>query len=282
METRGNSNLVLFGSFLVVSLLLLLSGCAARQASFAPPVQSGPAIVLSESPSVAEARTVFKQEVERTPLVRDVVFHTNAGEAPYISYTDPSDNVKKAVQLVTVLPASIVVSFSPGGRFTYPAWKVSYTDYVQMNEYFWLSSSWSQTDAENTARALKVLVLDARRVLDEILAANLERFKQTCRDWRALEEKPPLPEAAMHHKMLAESAYREMDRDKAIDEYLDALKNYSCWPDGQLKLANLLGDTGWYTGAVAHMRYYLELVPDAPDAQSARDKIALWQDKMGH
>lgn len=46
-------------------------------------------------------------------------------------------------------------------------------------------------------------------------------------------------------------------------------------------MASILGDTGRYTEAIAHMKYYLELVPNASDSQADRDKIKIWQDKMG-
>jgi hypothetical protein len=35
-----------------------------------------------------------------------------------------------------------------------------------------------------------------------------------------------------------------------------------------------------YGNAVLHMQRYLELVPDAPDAQAARDQIVIWQSKI--
>jgi hypothetical protein len=261
--------------------LLLLSGCAMPPSGFSPAEQSALSAKLSDPSDLVQVRSVFKTEVERTPLVRDVVFHNETGEVRYIEYTDPSSNSSKVVQLTSVLPDSIIVSYSPGGAYTYPAWKVSYTEYVQMHQYFWLSSTWSQTDAENVARALKILVLDARHELDGILAANFEKFKLTCQSWHSLQEKPPMPEEAQRHKLLAENAVREKDMDKATDEYMDALKIYPCWPEGQYNVASILGDTGWYTGAITHMKYYLELVPNASDAQTAGNKIIIWQDKMG-
>lgn len=261
--------------------LLLLAGCSTVSGNSVPSGQFGLGSTQSDPPDVLQARRVFKKEVERTPLVRNVVFHSEPGDIRYIEYTDPSRNSNDVVQLTTLLPDSITVSYSPGGAFTYPAWKVSYTEFVQMNQYFWLSSSWSQSDAENVARALKVLVLDARQDLDKTVAANFEKFKQTCQTWRTLPEKPPMPEEARRHKVLAENAYREKNLDQAGDEYYETLKIYPCWPDGLLNRANILGETGWYSGAVTSMRKYLELVPDASDAQTARDKITIWQDKMG-
>lgn len=261
--------------------LLLLSACATNSAETSPSGQNMQNLNLSDSTDVVEARRALKDGLERTPLVKNVVFHIQAGEARYIEYTDPSKNTADVVQLTSLLPDSIVVSYKPGGAFRYPAWKLSYTDYVQKHNYYWLSSSWSKSDAENTAKALKILVLDARHDLDRVLAENFEKFKLSCQPWHALQEKPPIPEEALHHKALAEHAFRERKLDQATNEYLDALKVYPCWPEGQFNAASMLGDTGWYTGAVAHMKYYLELVPDASNAQLARDRIAAWQAKIG-
>lgn len=236
---------------------------------------------LSDPAEVVEARKVFKTELERTPLVKDMVFHTQSGEVRYIEYTDPSRKRVDVIQLTSLLPDSIVVSYKPGAAFRLPAWKLSYTDYVQKHKYYWLSSSWTKADAENAAQALKVLVLDARHDLDQILAANFEKFKLSCQSWRAMQDKPPIPEETLRHQGLAENALREKNLDKAADEYLEALKTYPCWPEGQFKAASILGETGWYTAAVAHMQYYLELVPDAPDAELAKSRIVAWQGKLG-
>lgn len=268
-------------SFLSSVGFLLLFGCAMPPSGFSPSEQSALSASLSDPSDLVQVRSVFKREVERTPLVRDVVFHNEPGEVRYLEYTDPSNGKSNVVQLTSLLPDSIIVSYSPGGAYTYPAWKVSYTEYVQLHQYYWLSSTWSQTDAENVARALKILVLDARHELDGILATNLGKFKETCQSWHSLQEKPPMPEEAQRHKVLAENAFRENDMDKATDEYMNALKIYPCWPEGQHNVASILGDTGWYTGAIAHMKYYLELVPNASYSQADRDKIIIWQDKMG-
>jgi hypothetical protein len=255
--------------------VLFMSGC-----STSPGNSSSAAQDERGSPEVVQARRVLRRELERTPLVRKVIFHTDPGEVPYIEYTDPAKNSQNVVQLSTLLPDSISVTYSPGRAFVEAAWKVSYTEYVERHQYFWLSSSWSQSDAERAASALRVLVVDARQYLDGMLATNFEKFKAQCRSWRTQQGTSPMPEEARRHKVLAENAARERDLDKAGDEYLDAVKIYPCWPEGQFKAASILGDTGWYTGAIIHMRFYLELVPDAPDAQAVRDKIVVWQDKM--
>jgi predicted TPR repeat methyltransferase len=55
---------------------------------------------------------------------------------------------------------------------------------------------------------------------------------------------------------------------------------FPTWPEGQFNLAFLCGETGDYGCAVEHMQDYLELVPDAPDAQAAKDKLIIWKDKL--
>jgi hypothetical protein len=51
------------------------------------------------------------------------------------------------------------------------------------------------------------------------------------------------------------------------------------WPQGWFNAAVVAASLGYYADAAEHMQSYLELMPDAPDAQSARDQIAMWQYK---
>lgn len=268
----------------LLSLLLCLAlpGCSAYSLvgpanDQDQPIDSAP----GDTPELIQARRVLREEVEKTPLVRHMEFDVKPGDIRSITYTDPSTNKQYVVQLVQVLPDSIAISYSPGGSLEYPGWKLTYTEYQDMKTYFWLSSSWSQSDAQAGADALRVLVLDAHRDLDASNEAAFEKFKQTCQGWSALKDKPPMPDEARQHQAAAESDYARSDLDDAGDEYLAALQLYPCWPEGLYKRANILGATGWYPGAISGMRRYLELVPDAPDAQALRNKIAVWRSKMG-
>ena len=70
--------------------------------------------------------------------------------------------------------------------------------------------------------------------------------------------------------------------DKAIAEYAAALKIFPYWPEGHYNLAILAAEIGGRPGydiAIAQMKKYLELAPDAPDARAARDSIIVWEDK---
>ncbi len=283
MKTRDGLSLMgSMGWGLLMSSALLLSGCSAYS-GVAPaddqdqPINSAP----DDSSQVIQARTVLRDEVEKTPLVRHMDFDVRPGNVRAINYTDPSTNTQEVVELVLVMPDSITISYSPGGPMEYPAWKLSYTEYQDMKQYFWLSSSWSQTDAQSAADALRILVLDARQDLDRRNALDFEKFRLDCQSWLALKDKPPMPDEAQKHQSTAESDYARGDLDDAGDEYLAAIRIYPCWPDGLLKRANILGSTGWYTGAIDSMSRYLFLMPDVPDAQALRNQIAVWRSKMG-
>ncbi len=105
-------------------------------------------------------------------------------------------------------------------------------------------------------------------------------FAQQAAAWRAMAVKPPMPNAAHVHQVLAENAVQEKNGPKAIAEFEAALAIFPTWPNGQFNLALLYGEAGQYVDAIDHMDDYLALVPDAPDAQASRDRIIIWQDKV--
>jgi tetratricopeptide (TPR) repeat protein len=104
-------------------------------------------------------------------------------------------------------------------------------------------------------------------------------FTQQAAAWRALPSKPPIPEKVREQRLLAENAFREKQLEEALIHYETGLEIYPTWPQGYFNAALIAAELGFYAQAVEHMRAYLELVPDAADAQSARDQIDLWQFK---
>jgi hypothetical protein len=67
----------------------------------------------------------------------------------------------------------------------------------------------------------------------------------------------------------------------AAAEYEAGLEINPLWPEGHFNAALLDAETKNYDDAIWHMRAYLELVPNAPDAQEASDQIVIWQEKLG-
>ncbi|SRR5581483_564758 len=154
--------------------------------------------------------------------------------------------------------------------------------------------SWTQPDYVHSARigwrdageakkfhaALEFLSTKSRQEEPAREEVSFEQFKGQAAAWRAMSVKPEMPEEARQHKVLAEYAFQQKDAGKAIREYAAALSLFPCWPEGQFNLAVLAGEQKDYATAVLHMKEYLELVPDAQDAQAGRDKIIIWQDQL--
>jgi tetratricopeptide (TPR) repeat protein len=78
---------------------------------------------------------------------------------------------------------------------------------------------------------------------------------------------------------LAENAVKEKKLDDALEHYELGLDSCYTWPQGHFNAALIAAEIGFYEQAVEHMQSYLELVPDAPDAEAARDQIVIWRDK---
>jgi hypothetical protein len=109
----------------------------------------------------------------------------------------------------------------------------------------------------------------------------LRAFAQQATAWRALAAKPPLPEEIRARRMLAEDAIRNHKAEEALKHYELALEQYPTWPQGWFNAALIAGELGYYAEAVESMQAYLDLVPDASDAQSARDQLGIWRYKAG-
>jgi tetratricopeptide (TPR) repeat protein len=107
----------------------------------------------------------------------------------------------------------------------------------------------------------------------------LRNLPQAAGAWRALPQKPLVPEEVRGQRLLAETAFKERKLQKALCHYERGLELYPVWPEGRFNAALIAAELHSYGEAVEHMRAYLELLPDAPDAQSARDQVVIWQDK---
>jgi tetratricopeptide (TPR) repeat protein len=137
----------------------------------------------------------------------------------------------------------------------------------------------SSTGASEFKNALNWLVAHAAQLPADAAAEQLA-FDQKIAGWKASASKPPMPDEAHTHEVLAKHAVEEKNFDKAIYEYEAALEIFPTWPDGQFNVALICGETADYDCAVEHMQDYLELVPNAPDAQAAKDKLIVWKDKL--
>lgn len=135
--------------------------------------------------------------------------------------------------------------------------------------------------AEMCARALNVLVHKAQINSPAPQGADSawESFKEQAASWRGLANKPSLPDEAYKFQVLAVNAVQEKRFGDAADYYEKGLEICPTWPDAQHDAALIYGELGDYGDAAYHMRCYVELMPNASDAQAARNQIIIWDEK---
>ncbi len=134
----------------------------------------------------------------------------------------------------------------------------------------------AQENAELVAKALNRL----RYMAGDHGIMAPRNFSQAVTLWRTLPQKPPIPEAVREQRLLAETAFKEEKLADALYHYEKGVEIDPVWPEGRFNAALIAAELQLYDEAVQQMRAYLELAPDAPDAQSARDQIVIWQDKF--
>lgn len=118
-----------------------------------------------------------------------------------------------------------------------------------------------------------------RAAREQRVAAEQAEFEKTVATYRNATPKPVLAEEARKFKVQAESAVREKNFADAAALYDKALTIAAWWPEGHFNRAIVLSETGAYATAIVEMKRYLLLVPDAPDARAAQDKIYEWERK---
>ncbi len=104
-------------------------------------------------------------------------------------------------------------------------------------------------------------------------------FQERAATWRALPSRPPISDDVKQHRLVAEDALNQKQFAVAAAEYEAGLEINPLWPEGHFNAALLDAEMKAYEDASWHMRCYLELLPNAPDAQDARDQMLLWQGK---
>lgn len=104
-----------------------------------------------------------------------------------------------------------------------------------------------------------------------------ERFAETVRQYRAAATKPTLPESARKYRVQAELAIQQKRLVDAVLAYGSALAIAPWWPEGYFNSAIILAELELRDDAIAAMKRYLMLAPDAPDARAAQDRIYQWE-----
>lgn len=135
------------------------------------------------------------------------------------------------------------------------------------------------TDACLKSADLFAKSMNALRAYALAHPAGSEDFHQQAAAWRALVSKPSMTEATRVYRLAAEDALDHKEPAEALNYYELGVQANSTWALGWYNAALIAGEIGDYAAAADHMQNYLELSPDAEDAQVARDKADLWKFK---
>jgi hypothetical protein len=109
------------------------------------------------------------------------------------------------------------------------------------------------------------------------LAQRQQRFAAVAASYRSSRSATAIPEEVRRYRVMAETAVRDMRFADAVDSYLDGLRIAPWWPEGHFNAALVLAELHFYDDAIAHMRNYLALVPNAADARAVQNKIYAWE-----
>lgn len=142
-----------------------------------------------------------------------------------------------------------------------------------------IDSCWNHEDGQGYARefadALYALKVGGGGVPEK----EANDFHSIALDYRKKDPKPKLPQATIELKKQAESAAKAGRYNSAIDFYTEALSATPWWPYGHYNLAFLLEQQNRKDEAAGEMKKFLDLVPDAVEAEKAKEKIKFWTGK---
>lgn len=141
---------------------------------------------------------------------------------------------------------------------------------------FW--NSLNKDEAVSLANAFYVLKMYAEGYTPVDPSAEAA-FANEAKRYREMPVKPALSEDVQQYRVMGEDAFNDRDFKKALRYYKKGLAIEPLWPQGQYNAAMLAGELHSYNWAALYMKRYLELVPDAKNANAAREKIYLWKGK---
>ena len=107
--------------------------------------------------------------------------------------------------------------------------------------------------------------------------AHMANFATLAAQYRALPVKPAVTEK--QYKLFVQAdAFRRNPGGRAVEYHKKALEiNPTSYPEAYSNIALLAAANGVWSVAISNMKKYLMLVPDAPDALIAQDKIYEWE-----
>ncbi|MDP3352880.1 MAG: hypothetical protein Q8S44_03985 [Flavobacteriaceae bacterium] len=146
---------------------------------------------------------------------------------------------------------------------------------VTIDKYLSISLNRDIKDAQSFADDLYYI---QRQLIKKRFALNLEKFEPIADQYAALKVKPPVSEDQRKLIVQANSLNQQKQYAKAVEFYVKAIQlDPTAYPAGYYNIALLDAQLGYFENAIFEMKKYLMLMPNAPDARSAQDKIYEWE-----
>ena len=132
-------------------------------------------------------------------------------------------------------------------------------------------------------RDLRTISCVIQQNLNKYQDERLALFESKAAQYRALKVKPPVSEEQRKFIVQANAMSQQKEYGRAIDFYLKAIElDPVSYPAAYFNLALLSAQMHRFKSAIAYMKQYLLLEPEAKDARSAQDKIYEWELMIGN
>jgi hypothetical protein len=265
---------------------LILSAPTACAQKANPVVRPKPAV--PPAPIVYSARTACRLVRNLLPLADELESSRSVWKVGEISLTPAGFNVSVSESRVIFMKYSDSPGVKPYGKGN--SYKIDFfpgRDFLVQRGFVldFHEKSAAEIELPVLVDALNFLITSARHgdgvdckaALDD--QAQLDAFAQLTASWRKMYVKPLLPDAVNKDRLLAEDAVAHKDMSVALENYLAGVDTDPSWAQGWFSAALLYAEQQDYDDAVFSMKHYLILLPDGPDAATAKDKLSLWTAK---
>lgn len=252
--------------FLALPLFLLTSGCA-------------PVIYRSTHENIPEM-SYFDARKKVTSIKKAGYIETAKIKVDGIDIVYPDDKAgKESIETVyfkSIKNLRVTKAIGSGPRYVVTIYHLPDVGKAQppSNTYI---SFYDPGDAISVAEALYALKRHAEGYRSPQDLAADAAFQEEVRKYRQMPVKPALPEEARKYAVQAEFSLEKKNFEDAADRYEDALRVAPWWPEGHFNRALILANIEQYEEAIAEMKKYLLLVPDAKDVRAAQDNIYKWE-----
>jgi len=156
------------------------------------------------------------------------------------------------------------------------AWDKPVSD-IWGRPYIWFLFRSSEDAWEFTEYMYYISQPDRDKLLALIRADSIQ-FSTLVSEYREMEVKPVVTEQQRKYIVQANSFAKDKIYTQAIEAYKNAIAiDPVAYPAAYYNLALILAEKEDFREAIKNMKKYLLLVPDAPDARAAQDKIYEWE-----